>query len=233
MIELKNVSKSFGKNLVLDDISLTIQDGESVGLVGSNGCGKTTLVELLIGQIKPDKGSITLNGSKDTYKKIGVQFQEGYWPPGITGKNIISYFVKKKNMNTEDFEQLKNVFNLEGIINKSLSSLSAGQRQRINTLLAVANNQDYICLDEMITGLDLEMQLRLIKYFKSKIDEGKTMVIISHSPEEIETLCSTIIILKDSKIFYKNKKSAVVSEFGSVRNMMLKFYDKELKSNVK
>ncbi|AVN60022.1 multidrug ABC transporter ATP-binding protein [Mesoplasma entomophilum] len=234
MIEIKNISKKFGKNLVLSDINLTIKNGESLALLGSNGSGKTTLLEILIGQIKPTTGSVLIDGKKETFKEIGIQFQEGAWPKGVTPRLIISYFLKKnKILKDPEVNKLIDIFEIREFLKKDLNNLSGGQKQRLNTLLSVINNPNYICLDEMITGLDLKMQLKLIDFFKSLKKQNKTIIVISHNPEEVEKLCDKIVILKEGNIFYKSTTKTVIKNFGSVRNLMINYYDGRLETNVK
>lgn len=232
MIKVKNITKNFGKNKVLENISFEIKDGECIGLLGSNGCGKTTLLEIIIGQIKPTSGEVLIDNSNNTYNKIGIQFQEGVWPKGVTSKQIIGYFKRKSFvLKDPDVKKMIDIFEIEDFLHKDLNSLSGGQKQRLNTLLAVINNPNYICLDEMITGLDLKMQLKLIEYFKKLKKLKKTIIIVSHNPEEIEELCDRLIILQDGKIFFEAKTKKVIKEFGSVRSLMIDYYNERLKNN--
>ncbi|WP_339020151.1 ABC transporter ATP-binding protein [Spiroplasma endosymbiont of Atherix ibis] len=230
MIQINNVSKSFGKKEVLKNISLEIKDGEVFGLLGSNGSGKTTLMEILVGQLKPSSGEILVDNNRNGYKNIGIQFQEGFWPKGVTSSLIINYFKKNsKAVKSKEVQELINIFEIEDFLKKDLNSLSGGQKQRLNTLLSVINDPKYICLDEMITGLDLKMQFKLIDYFEKMKEKGKTIVIISHIPEEIEKLCDRFVILKDWELFYSAEVKKAVKEFGSIRNLMISYYNDELK----
>ncbi|PPE04473.1 ABC transporter ATP-binding protein [Entomoplasma ellychniae] len=234
MIEIKNISKKFGKNMVLNNITLNINDGESVALLGSNGSGKTTLLEIIIGQIKPTSGTVLIDNEKNGYDKIGIQFQEGVWPKGVTSKLIINYFKKKHNSIKEpEVKKLIEIFEISDFLSKDLNSLSGGQKQRLNTLLAVVNDPKYICLDEMITGLDLKMQLKLFDYFEDLKKLNKTIIIVSHIPEEVERLCDRFIILKDGNIFYQNTVKKAIKEFGTIRNLMIDYYKGVLATNAK
>ncbi|ASP28458.1 ABC transporter ATP-binding protein [Spiroplasma corruscae] len=229
MLEIKNITKKFGKNVVLDNISFVVKAGEAVGILGSNGAGKSTLIEIIVGQIKATSGEVLLNGEKDVYKNVGIQFQEGVWPKGMTSKLLIKYFKKNWSKKFDDrTNDLIKIFELDKIMTKDLNQLSGGQKQRLNALLAIINNPDYIFLDEMITGLDLKMQLRLSDFFKELKKEKKTLVIISHIPEEVETLCDRVMIIDQGKIFLDKKLEEVVKTFGSVRNMLIKYYKGEL-----
>lgn len=230
MNEIKNVSKKFGKTNVLNDISITINKGEVVGLLGSNGSGKTTLMEIVVGQLKPTSGTVEIDGKKDGYKKVGIQFQEGIWPKGLNCKTLIKYFKSDWSaFKREEVQKIIKIFEIEDFINKDLNELSGGQKQRLNTLLAVLNNPDYICLDEMITGLDLKMQLKLVAYFKELKKQQKTMLIISHIPEEVEELCDKLIILDKGSVYYSATIDDVKKNYKSVRNLLITYYNGGLK----
>ncbi|WP_338984268.1 ABC transporter ATP-binding protein [Spiroplasma endosymbiont of Diplazon laetatorius] len=230
MLEIKNLSKNIGKNKILNNINLKIQTGECVGILGSNGAGKTTLMECIVGQIKPTSGEILVDGEKESFKKFGIQFQEGIWPMGVNSKILIKFFKKNwfKELDPHTKELIK-IFEIESFLNKDLNNLSGGQKQRINTFLAVVNNPKYIFLDEMITGLDLKMQLKLIEFFKTYKFQGKTIVVISHIPEEVEELCDRLVILKKGEIFLDEKISEIIKKYGSVRKLLINYYESENK----
>ncbi|WP_257789189.1 ATP-binding cassette domain-containing protein [Spiroplasma clarkii] len=214
-------------------MSLTIKDGEVLGLLGSNGSGKTTLLDIIIGQQKPTSGTVSIDGKKDGYKNVGIQFQEGSWPKGVTAKLLIQYFRRKQKALTEEYViKLIELFEIKDFLELDLNQLSGGQKQRLNTLLAVINDPKYICLDEMITGLDLKMQLKLIEWIGELKKHQKTIIIISHNPEEVEVLCDSFVIIERGHIYYEASVAKAIKEFGSIRNMMIKYYKEELKSNV-
>ncbi|WP_075048913.1 ABC transporter ATP-binding protein [Spiroplasma turonicum] len=229
MLEIKNITKKFGKSIVLDNINFTVKDGEAVGILGSNGAGKTTLMEIIVGQIKPTSGKVLLNGKEDVYKNVGIQFQEGFWPKGMNSNLLIKYFKKRwtKGFDEKTNELIK-TFELENILKKDLNQLSGGQKQRLNTLLAILNDPNYIFLDEMITGLDLKMQLRLADFFANLKKEKKTLLIISHIPEEVETLCDRVMIIDKGKIFLDMNIDDVKKKYKTVRELLIKYYKGEL-----
>ncbi|AGR42116.1 ABC transporter ATP-binding protein [Spiroplasma diminutum] len=225
MLEIKNLSKSFGKNKILNDINLQVKSGECIGILGSNGAGKTTLMELIVGQIKPSNGEILIDGEKNTYRKVGIQFQEGMWPMGVSSKILVKFFKNNWFKETdEDTKKLLEIFEIEELLKKDLNNLSGGQKQRVNCFLAVINNPQYIFLDEMISGLDLKMQLKLITYFKNLKEQGKTIVLISHNTEEVEELCDRVVILNNGQIFLDESTKEIVKKYGSIRKMLIEYY---------
>ncbi|AUM62655.1 ATP-binding cassette domain-containing protein [Spiroplasma monobiae] len=234
MLEIKNLTKTIGKNKIIKNINIKIKKGECVGILGSNGAGKTTLMELIVGQIKPTSGEILIDGEKNTYKKVGIQFQEGSWPMGVNSKILIKFFKSNWFKETDEItKELIKIFEIEEILKKDLNNLSGGQKQRINTFLAVINNPEYIFLDEMVTGLDLKMQLKLLAFFKKLKSEGKTIIVISHIPEEVEELCDRVIILKKGEIYIDKTTSEIIKTNGSVRKLLIDYYDSEDKEYAK
>ncbi|WP_339030998.1 ABC transporter ATP-binding protein [Spiroplasma endosymbiont of Cantharis nigra] len=232
MLEIKNLSKNFGKYKVLKNINLEIKNGECLGILGSNGAGKTTLMELIVGQIKPSSGEILIDGEKNIYKKVGIQFQEGMWPMGVNSKILVKFFKQNwfKEID-ENTKELIKIFEIEKILKKDLNNLSGGQKQRVNAFLAVINNPHFIFLDEMISGLDLKMQLKLISFFKKLKSEGKTIVLISHNPEEVEEMCDRVIILKNGEVYLDDITENIIKKHGSIRKMLIEYYESEFEKN--
>nr|WP_246157308.1 AAA family ATPase [Spiroplasma tabanidicola] len=105
-----------------------------------------------------------------------------------------------------------------------LNGLSGGQKQRFNALLSVINDPKIIILDELTTGLDLELQFKIIEFFKQKVKNKQTLLIVSHHPDEIEQLCNRLIIISDNKVLLDKTIEEIRKEYGTVRNLMNKFY---------
>lgn len=227
IIELKNLNKKIKKMQIINDVNLKILKGERLAIVGANGSGKTTLIELICGITKPTSGEIHINSDAERINKIGLQFQEGYWPAGVTPKAIIKYYVGKIDFNSEKINQLVNIFGIKNFYNKYLNNLSGGQKQRFNAMLAIINDPEILILDELITGLDLKMQMKLIIFFKDfLINRQKTLLLISHIPEEVEQLCNRFILLENGVIINDLKVKDIVNQYGSIRTFMEKYYDR-------
>ncbi|WP_339029732.1 ABC transporter ATP-binding protein [Spiroplasma endosymbiont of Cantharis nigra] len=230
MIELVDICKKYKKNEVLKGINLNILDNESIAILGSNGCGKTTLAEIIAKVIKPSSGEIEYldNEKNKINKKIGMQFQDGSWPIGTRVYDLVKFFRNKEYFDTEEFQELSLAFNLKEIIKKDMFSLSGGQRQRANCFLSIINKPDILILDELITGLDLEMQIRLISFFKNyKATNNIILLIVSHIPEEVESLCDRVIILKDGVIFEDKKVTEIKKKYKSLRERLIYYYENE------
>ncbi|QGS51937.1 ABC transporter ATP-binding protein [Spiroplasma tabanidicola] len=225
LIEVKDITKKYKDKIIFENISFSVNEGESVAILGKNGAGKTTLVEIIAQMAKPSKGEAVINIDNNLKQEIGIQFQEGNWPSGLCAKDIIDFYLTVfDNFNKENFEKLNHTFEIMEFYKTPLSKLSGGQKQRFNALLSVINDPKLIILDELTTGLDMELQFKILSYFQEKIKDKKTLIIVSHHPEEVERLCNRIIIIDNKKILMDKKIDQVTKEFKSVRNLMEKFY---------
>ncbi len=189
MIILENISKNYGKNEVLKNINLEIPASQSLAILGANGSGKTTLVEIISQVLKPTSGKVLFldDVGKKVSRKIGVQFQEGYWPVGTRIIDLIKFYKNKKYIKSEEGKGLIDVFELNDILKKEISLLSGGQRQRFNCFLSILNDPEILILDELVTGLDLKMQIKLVNFIKSWKEINKiNLLIVSHTPEEVK-----------------------------------------------
>lgn len=231
MIILQNISKSYGKNLVLKDINLVIPDSQSIAILGANGSGKTTLVEIISHVLKPTSGKVLFvdgEGKKNNCK-IGVQFQDGYWPVGTRIFDLIKFYKNKNYFKSKEGKKLIDVFELNDVLKKEISLLSGGQRQRFNCFLSILNDPEILILDELITGLDLKMQIKLVNFIKSwKESKKSNLLIVSHTPEEVELLCDRVVILKNGEIYQDESIDKIIKKYGSLRKMMVEYYQNEV-----
>lgn len=215
MIEIKNVTKKIGKKVILDDISLTIEDGSLVVLIGSSGCGKTTTLKLINKLIKPTSGEIYINGkaiSKENTielrRKIGYVIQNTGLFPHLTIKEnieLIPKLKKEKSLNeiektTEELLQMVNL-NYNDYKDKYPSELSGGQQQRIGVARAIATGAEIILMDEPFSALDPITRSSLQEeLFSLQSELKKTIIFVTHDMDEALTIANKICIMKDGKI---------------------------------
>lgn len=205
IIEIKNLTKKFGNFEANKDFNLKIFNGERIGIIGANGAGKTTFVEQLIGISKPTSGQIIYNFpfSKSPQEKMGMQFQESSYPEGLNVKDIIDFSMKiyGVKINKKNLNNLLKRFQVADFYKKSAKSLSGGQQQKLNVLLAIIHNPKVVILDEISTGLDVSAREEIINYVdKITIERKITTILISHNMNEIERLCSRVVLLENGKI---------------------------------
>ena len=210
MIEIKNVSKKFGKLEVLKNVSVSCKSGQCIALIGPNGCGKTTLIKSILGMVLPDEGSMEFNqksifGDYSYREKIGYMPQIGRYPDTMTIGEIIEMVKKIRNSKNNLDEDLFRDFEIEKMLNKQMRTLSGGTTQKISAVLAFLFNPDVLILDEPTAGLDpLASELLKEKIIKEK-EKGKLIIITSHLLSELDDLISEIIFMQDGKIFFHKK----------------------------
>lgn len=180
-ITVNNLSKSFGENKVIDNLSFNIDEGKITTLMGKSGCGKTTFGHLLLGILKPDAG--TIEGLSD--KSIAAVFQEDRLCEQLSAIGNIQLVLKKNKPTSEILKQFSEVGLSENTILKRVSHLSGGQKRRVSILRAIVADRDFICLDEPFKGLDKETKQSTMNYVKKHI-VGKSVLFITHDELEAE-----------------------------------------------
>ncbi|MGE5341238.1 MAG: ABC transporter ATP-binding protein [Candidatus Omnitrophota bacterium] len=205
IIRTEHVRKSYGKAVVINDISLEIMEGEIFGIVGPNGAGKTTFIECMEGLRKPDGGTIRVKGMdpvKDRYAlsaSIGIQLQESELQPRIKlGEAVDLYasFYSKR----ADQKVLLDQLGLTDQKNTMFSKLSGGQKQRLFAALALINDPDIVFLDELTTGLDPHARHGTWEMIRGIRNRGKTVFLTTHFMEEAEKLCDRVAIIDQGRL---------------------------------
>ncbi|MEG0879578.1 MAG: ABC transporter ATP-binding protein [Malacoplasma sp.] len=227
ILEVKNLNKFFGNNdnrmQALKDINFKIYQNEHIAILGGNGAGKTTLSEIIAGVNKQDSGEIKYNlGQVRNFKeKIGIQFQDSSYPSGITVKRVVTFIsdVYKSNLSVDQLNALIEIFGIDKFYNKKASSLSGGQQQRLNCLLAIIHMPKLVILDELSTGLDVNIRYRIKTFIKSYAKENDmTILLVSHDMDEVEYIADRIIVMVKGEIFINASKTEIINKYGSINN---------------
>ena len=217
MIEIKNISKKFGKLTVLKDINLHFNKGECIALIGPNGCGKTTLIKSILGMVLPDSGAIDFNGKSVLgdylYREnIGYMPQIGRYPDNMTIGQIIEMIKKIRNSNEDLDEDLLKAFELDKMFDKQMRTLSGGTTQKVSAVLAFLFNPEVLILDEPTAGLDpLASEILKEKIIREK-EKGKLILITSHLLSELDDLITEIIFMQDGEVHFHKKVEALKAE---------------------
>ena len=209
MIEVKNVTKKYGKFTAVDNISFTVKDGEVVGFLGPNGAGKSTTMNMITGFIEPTNGTIEVNGYDIMKKTKKAKKQIGYMPENVplymelTVKEFVSYMselklVEKKKRKEEVQVAIKET-GLEEVQNKLIKNLSRGYKQRVSMAGALVGNPDVLILDEPTVGLDPKQIIEIRNLIK-KLGKKHTVILSSHILSEISQICERVIIINKGKI---------------------------------
>lgn len=222
MIEFNNISKSFGKLKILDQLNLAFFKGQSIALIGPNGSGKTTLIKCLLGLVVPTSGEIKIDGvnaigSWMHRSNIGYMPQIGRYPDNIT---VMQLFEMIKEIRKGTFvkldEELLHSFEIFKFENKTMSSLSGGMRQKVSACLAFMFDPEILILDEPTAGLDPISAEILKEKLKKELTKGKLILITSHILNDLEDLTNEIIYLNEGKIVFFKKVEELKSETGTV-----------------
>lgn len=218
MIEVKNLTKKFGKFTALDDLNLTFTNGKSIALIGPNGCGKTTLIKSILGLNVIETGDILVDGKsvKDDYlyrQDIGYMPQIGRYPENMSIEQTIKMIKDTRKISEThlDTELLEN-FELEKMYDKKMGTLSGGTTQKVSAVLAFMFDPKVIILDEPTAGLDpLASEILKNKIIKEK-NRGKLIIITSHLLSELDDIVSEIVFMNEGKIIVQQSVTDLMTE---------------------
>lgn len=221
-IEIKQLTKDYGNKKGVFDLNISVKKGEVFGFLGPNGAGKTTTIRNLLGFIRPDQGSCTINGM-DCYKDAEkIQESLGYlageiaFLDDLTGKQMIEFIASMKRLKDKTkMYDLMERFDLDP--KGKIKKMSKGMKQKVGIICAFMNDPDIIILDEPTSGLDPLMQNRFIDLILEEKSKGKTIFMSSHIFEEIERTCDKTAIIKDGKI-------VAIEDMETLKEKKSKFY---------
>ena len=238
LINLMHIAKSYGDNVILDDLNLYIRENEFITLLGPSGCGKTTTLRIIGGFETPDKGQVLFDGKDITAlppneRDLNTVFQKYALFPHMSIAENIAFGLKiRKKSKAYIDDKIKyalKLVNLDGFEHRSIDSLSGGQQQRIAIARAIVNEPKVLLLDEPLGALDLklrqEMQYELIRL---KNELGITFVFVTHDQEEALTMSDTIVVMDKGSIqqigtpedIYNEPKNAFVADFIGESNII-------------
>ena len=211
MIRVENLTKRFGKLTALDSVSLTMEQGKCIALIGPNASGKTTLIKSILGLVFPTKGKIFINnvsviGEWKYKSNIGYMPQIGRYPENVTIQQLFRMLIDLRQLEWSTCDtDLYTRFEIENIQAKKLGTLSGGTRQKISACLAFLFNPAILILDEPTAGLDpVSTEILKEKILKEKAN-GKLILITSHVLSDLDELVDEVVFLQEGKIgFQKN-----------------------------
>ena len=216
-IEVKNISKNYGAQKALDNVSFSIKKGEIVGFLGPNGAGKSTLMKILTTFIQADMGEANVNGHNVNTAQKAVQQSIGYLPehnPLYLDLYVREYLEFNASIYKVPKSRIEEVIVLTGLSpesHKKIGQLSKGYRQRVGLASAFLHNPDVLILDEPTTGLDPNQLVEIRELIKN-IGKDKTVFLSTHIMQEVEAICDRVIIINEGKIVTDKKLDKLVSE---------------------
>lgn len=216
-IEVQNISKSYGAQKALDNVSFSIKKGEIVGFLGPNGAGKSTLMKILTTFIHADEGMATVDGNDVNDAQLKVQQSVGYLPehnPLYLDLYVREYLEFNADVYKVAKSRIEEVIQLTGLTlesHKKIGQLSKGYRQRVGLATALLHNPDVLILDEPTTGLDPNQLVEIRNVIKN-VGKDKTVFLSTHIMQEVEAICDRVIIIDNGKIVTDKKLNKLVSE---------------------
>lgn len=229
MLEISGIKKSFDGTTVLNDISLKIGDSEIVSILGSSGGGKTTLLNIILGLLQPDSGSVVFNGNDITNtpmerRGFNIVFQDYALFPNLTAYKNIVYGLRNypDRSSKEEIEALIDLLDLREHLNKKIDQLSGGQKQRVALARTMVMKPKILLLDEPLSALDGVIKESIKEKIVTIAKEFHlTTIIVTHDPEEALTISDKVLILNKGKIeqfaepseIIKKPKSQFVNDF--------------------
>jgi ABC-2 type transport system ATP-binding protein len=234
-IAVHGVTKFYGEQKALDNVSFEVKTGEIVGFLGPNGAGKSTMMKIITGFIPASSGKITVNGLAVEDENPEVKKQIGYLPennplyPEMYIREYLGFVASIYNAGSSKKKQIDNIIELTGLVSeqkKKIGSLSKGYRQRVGLAQALIHNPSVLILDEATTGLDPN-QIVEIRNLIKEAGKEKTVMLSTHIMQEVEAICDRVIIIDNGVIVADELKSKIYSTIKHPKQIIQVEFDKD------
>ena len=233
-MKVKNLTKRFGKRVVVDRLSFNVSRYEVLGQLGPNGAGKSTTIETALGLKKADGGTAEIVGMnpaakrKKIFERVGVQLQSSNFQNNIRVEEICEE-LSALYKSPADYRELLRQFNLEEFLRQPVDKLSGGERQKLSVILALLPGPELVFLDELTTGLDAAARREVWQTLKGLKERGMTIFLTTHYMEEAESLCDRIMLIKQGKEIITGTVEEVVenSPYDNLEDAYLWYMEEE------
>lgn len=222
---VQNLTKSYGRNRVVDGVTFSVEAGDVFGLLGPNGAGKSTIIRCLLGLTSGDAGQVTVlgetlpTGFSRIANRVGVVFEDANLYPRLTGWQNLHFFARLYGVTADEIRPLTARYGLTEVLHRPVNTYSKGMRQRLLICRALLPSPDLLILDEPTSGLDLvsaEVIRTMIADFSTL---GRLVILSSHTMVEVEALCSHVVVLHQGKIIASDSPGHLIQAVskGTVR----------------
>jgi len=222
VLEAVGLEKRYGSKVFLNDLSVHLFPGETLGLVGHNGSGKSTLLSILAQTSKPDAGALRSHGRSVLGDRAFLRQHVGYVPqqPGLPGdlkvERIVRYWQSLCQAEDEGaYQDAVMRMGLSALLSKRASQLSGGQKQRVSIALAILNRPKLLLLDEAMSALDVEYRAVLSEYIRMCVSDGGAVILCSHMREEIARYCDRVLMLRGGAVAFYGSREDFFAQAGA------------------
>lgn len=225
MLELHEISKKYKDKTVVDKLSFSVKEGQVLGLLGANGAGKSTCINMIATLLKPDSGEILFKGEDIVKNPAAIRKNLGYVPQDIALYETLngfdnlkfwgkSYGVPKDKID-EEIERVCKIISFdEGLLKRRVSEYSGGMKRRLNIGVALLHNPSLVILDEPTTGIDLQSGEQIMKAIRELSSQGTAIIYVGHYMEEVESICTHLCMLDHGVCKAYGEKNVLIKEAG-------------------
>ncbi|HKK66962.1 MAG TPA: gliding motility-associated ABC transporter ATP-binding subunit GldA [Bacteroidales bacterium] len=229
-IKIEGLTKVYGDQKALDDVSFSVETGRIVGFIGPNGAGKTTTMRILTGSIPPTEGSAWIEGMNVSEQSLDIRRIIGYLPENnplyedMFAREYLNYVagIYKIANKKQRVDEIIEMTGLQKEINKKISALSKGYKQRIGLAQAIIHDPRVLILDEPTSGLDPN-QIVEIRELINRLGKEKTVILSTHIMQEVEAICDRVLIINNGKLVADDKAEALSDKSSDVRTVIVEF----------
>lgn len=233
-IQVKNLTKSFSGRKVINDLSFEVNKGEVFALLGHNGAGKSTTIDLILGLKCPDEGNATIlrmdavKHRKKVFERVGVQLQHTEYQNMMTVEEACMEYASLYEK-PSDYKALLHSFGLSDLKKSYINKLSGGEKQKLSVVLALIGNPEIVFLDELTTGLDVAARREVWRTLKHLKEKGLTIFLTTHYMEEAQALCDRVCLIKSGEKVIEGTIAEIVKASGktNLEEAYLYFMDEE------
>ena len=218
-IQVKKLTKSFSGRKVINELSFEVNKGEVFALLGHNGAGKSTVIDLILGLKSPDEGNTTILGMdaakhrKKVFEKVGVQLQHTEYQNMMTVEEACMEYASLYEK-PSDYKALLHSFGLSELKKSYINKLSGGEKQKLSVVLALIGNPEIVFLDELTTGLDVAARREVWRTLKHLKEKGLTIFLTTHYMEEAQELCDRVCLIKSGEKVIEGTIAEIVKASG-------------------